>query len=364
MVVVDGVVMGPAPWEGALAVGAHSVSLRSDGDLGSPPASAPIALGEVTTVTLDLQVLDSELAVTPSPRHAAVSIDGVPVGLGGFRGRLPRGPHRVEVSLEGFVPVTRMVELVPGRPAEITVELERDRTTEAWRVANQPRVVFDAAIGGGLGPSLGGDVASTGCSGACSAGPAVALQARLHGGYELGSGIGFFVGLGYLEVQQSISQRQVVLKERPDALRQFPGTVEDDVALRGFMVGAAGAYHSRTEPWSWSARLGAGALVGEATDHRAGEFADGVDTHRPVLEERHGARAFYVAPEVRLGLRMNDWTELFLGLEAKVLLPLSDVRWQNERDAVTPSFLGYYDEESIVGSSLLFLPSLGARLEL
>ncbi len=56
-VIVDGVVVGKTPWEGALAVGSHAVYLRGEGINGSQPAQAVIDAQKLTPLTLAVEPL-------------------------------------------------------------------------------------------------------------------------------------------------------------------------------------------------------------------------------------------------------------------------------------------------------------------
>ena len=82
-VIIDNVEVGRAPWEGPLAVGEHSVLLRGEGLLGSSPASAPVRIGELTSLTLVLEPLACEVRVAPVPADAAVAVAGsAPASIG------------------------------------------------------------------------------------------------------------------------------------------------------------------------------------------------------------------------------------------------------------------------------------------
>jgi hypothetical protein len=361
-VVIDDVVVGRTPWEGALSAGAHVVALRGAGSLGSQPVAAPVRQGEITRLTITLEPLESELSIVPSPRHADVSVDGVGLGRGTWRGRLRTGPHAIEVTAAGYVSASRRVTLTPGTQS-LEVELERDRTTSAWEAEHQPRIVLDAAIGPLLGAGLGGDVAGSGCEEGCSSAPAYGVAAWVHGGYQFGIGIALLLEVGYFEAHQTVDGRITNLKERPVAQRVFPGSARDQLRLRGALVGAAMAYSAGTE-WTWMVRLGTGVLIGGVTDERDGTFGDGTATFDAApLVENHGARLFYVTPELRVGWRFVPQAEISIGAHGMVLVPLEEVRWQNERDVTTSSFFGFYDEETLLGPTLLFTPSLGARVD-
>ncbi|HEY8077107.1 MAG TPA: PEGA domain-containing protein, partial [Labilithrix sp.] len=76
-VIVDDVVVGKTPFEQTLPVGRHTVSLRGEGDLGTPPADATVVRDDVTRLALAAEPLDASLRVIPTPAGALVSIDGV-----------------------------------------------------------------------------------------------------------------------------------------------------------------------------------------------------------------------------------------------------------------------------------------------
>src|SRR5690606_10418899 len=95
-VLIDGVVLGRTPWEGAVSVGPHAVLLRGPGELGSQPASASVREGERTTLTLTLEPLSCTLRISPTPSDAEISLDGVALGRGTWQGRVRAGVRRVE----------------------------------------------------------------------------------------------------------------------------------------------------------------------------------------------------------------------------------------------------------------------------
>lgn len=157
-VLVDGVAVGKAPWEGPVSVGDHLVALRGsvnldaecaagdeaaaqkrakrgDVDLGTQPVSVPIKLHETTKLTLTAEELDTVLRVEPMPGGASVSIDSTIVGRGAWEGRLRVGEHKIEVLADGFVTDVRRVKLEPRKRVVIPVELVRDRNTPEWRAA-------------------------------------------------------------------------------------------------------------------------------------------------------------------------------------------------------------------------------------
>lgn len=85
-VVVDGDVVGKAPWEGALTPGDHVVVLRGEGDLGTQPVSVPVQLDRTAQLTLAAEPLSAQVRVEPTPVSATVAVDSVVVGRGIGRG--------------------------------------------------------------------------------------------------------------------------------------------------------------------------------------------------------------------------------------------------------------------------------------
>lgn len=151
-VLVDGVVVGKTPrWEGPIAIGAHTVALRGEGELGTQPASVPVKLGQVTALSLSAEVLGASIQVTPTPAGANVAIDSVVVGRGIWEGRLRAGAHQLEVTAEGFLPETRQVTLERGEREVVVVSLERDQGAPTLRVTPKSAAVGVAYGVGALG---------------------------------------------------------------------------------------------------------------------------------------------------------------------------------------------------------------------
>jgi hypothetical protein len=101
-VFVDGVVVGTTPWDGRLAAGPHTVSLRCEHDVGTRPSEVDVATGEVREVALVAGPLPGELRVEPTPSEAHVFVDGREVARGSWHGELPGGEHQVVVSADWY----------------------------------------------------------------------------------------------------------------------------------------------------------------------------------------------------------------------------------------------------------------------
>jgi tetratricopeptide (TPR) repeat protein len=339
---IDHNIVGKTPWEGPVPPGEHAVLLRGQGNLGTPPALVPVKLNETASITLAVEPLESELRVEPQPVNATVAIDGISVGRGLWTGRLKAGEHIIEVGSEGFLPERRKVSLRKDASENLAISLERDPDSPLWRRLEPSRFLVGAGAFGAFGSAIGGELTES-CSGGCSASLPIGFGASLRGGYQLGSGIGFGVELGYLRVRQSVSDRQDAL--RPVGLPENPGLASDTLTLQGLQAGVA-AWYRRGKTWGWAAQLGAGVLLGTMQAARSGDFTTATSkvaggaglpySVGPVLEDAP-ARYLYVAPEIRLTYRLASRVELGFGAQVLVLSALQQPRWKDERPLLTGS---------------------------
>lgn len=367
-VVVDNVVVGKTPWEGTLPPGDHAVLLRGEGALGSQPASAPVKLNQVTPIMLAAEDLTAGVRVAPTPAGATIAIDGVSVGRGLWEGKLRAGRHTFESAQEGFLPFSRAVTLEGGASQVVAAELQRDPNSPLW-TENRPRFALEVDGAFGVSPTLGGDVA--GCASPCKNRPAVGLVAVGRGVYQFRSGFGLGIEAGYLMLKTTVDGRATTIS--PTGLTD-KGTAHDALTLGGLLAGANASMRlGKTLPVTL--RLGAGVLLGSLNDTRSGDFAtqartDGktIKPSRPysleAVSESPPARYFYLAPEVRLAMPIGTHFELSAGVEAIVLIALSQPSWVGEQKPVTTQGdgVGTFPDEALAGKTILVLaPGLGAR---
>jgi PEGA domain len=357
-VIVDGIVVGKAPWEGSVLPGNHAVSLKGEGTSGTPPANTPVRPDRSTVLALALERLDCALRIDPLPANAAVAIDRVDVGRGAWAGRLRCGTHRVELAAEGFLPLSRDVALQEGHEAVERLELDRDPDSPLWRAAHPPHIVLEAAFDGVLATTLGGDLENA-CPDPCTRSPVLGLFAGARGGYEWGNGIGLGATIGYLWVQRRLSNRATTVTEGPN---RYAAVANDRETLRGAMFGLDG-YLRRGESWPWMARLGVGVLVGSIQDRRDAviDGSQGTDQYGPA-NSVVGARYAYLAPELRLGRRIGNW-ELSAGLRPIILLALTQPMFQDDELATSNSKYGLisFEHQALTGRTL-FLLSAGVAV--
>jgi hypothetical protein len=372
-VVVDNVLVGKTPWEGTLPAGSHMVVLRAPDGLGTQPVAAPVRLNEVTALTLTLEELSAKLRIEPTPASSNVALDGIALGRGIWEGPVRAGRHRVEIASEGFLSEAQELTLARGQREVIKLSLERDPTSALFRKQNPPHFVFEATGSLVLSPTLGGSVVES-CSGDCTKSWALGAAAAIHGGYQLSSGLSFWLDGGFLTASQSVENRTVTLT--PRGLEPFEGVADDSLRLTGALLGASAGL-SRGQKLRLRVRLGAGAFIGSARDERRGQATTlerpGVASELIDFDvtESPSAKYLFVAPELRAGLRLSQHWELSAGLGALVLLGISEVEWQDSNPPSYPDSVGQVDfnsggaAQSIVGRTVVLLaPQLALKWDL
>jgi hypothetical protein len=264
-VFVDGVEVGTVPWEGTVATGDHVVWTASS-DRGSVPTRAVVIQGQTAILALRSDKLGPPVTVAVEPRTAEVRLDGVPLGSGAWRGRLPVGSHEVEASEPGYVTLsTRFDEPdAAGKPPRVVVTLAVDPRHPRWprRPAGGFRV--DVFAGFAAGRGVGSD-AEIWCGSSC---------ARVLGGLVGGrAGFRFPFGLsldldgGYASFAASFTRSRATSFKSAGAARPLTYDLGDALRLRGPLVGASIGWEARlASRFSLVGRATAGALIAESTD--------------------------------------------------------------------------------------------------
>lgn len=372
-VLLDGVVVGVTPWEGDVAVGSHTVTLRGEGNVGSAPVAVDVTDEKPTTLRVEVVPLDSELRVQPQPLNAAVAIDGVDVGRGIWEGRLPSGDHVIEIAAEGFLAVKREVSLDAEGREVLSIELERDPDSALWADRTPSRLVLDVGLGAILSPASGGDVAD-GCEGSCSAGLGVGGTATLRGGYRFGMGIGLTLDAGFAMLKQSYEDRAAALTPRGLAANQ--GTLDDDLSLLGFLAGGSISYQVGKE-FPFLIRAGGGVLLGTLKDERRGSFTtnlEPVEYEVAPPAESTSATYAYANPELRIGYRFGEHVIVSAGVSGLFLFALSQPEWTDETTLLAGQCDGAsasacegeatFGSETLLGSTIVTIsPGLAASFE-
>lgn len=365
-VVVDNSVVGPAPWEGVVSVGPHMVMLRGQGKLGTQPVSTAVKSGQTTTLAIKAEELDGAMRILTTPPGAVIALDSVDVTSGNWSGRVKSGAHKVEVSAPGFLKQTRDVKVEPGGVAVVDVKLERDEDAPQWQ---KPSKLFaDASVGFAISPSFGGAVADS-CAAGCTGGTALGPLAKLHAGYERGSGFGLGLTLGYLSAWQDVTNRQATLLP---AVNEAPisGQGTDRLRLSGFAVGGHLSIRYG-EKIPFLARASGGVVIANVRDDRSGNFFPEAGEAIPIDTVTYAQDAIYAFanPEVSLGYRFTDHLMASFGLQAFLLIATQQPAWGAKLDApieldAKAAGIATYPQDTLTGSVVFFVvPSLSARYD-
>jgi hypothetical protein len=366
-VIIDGDRVGAAPWEGPLAPGDHVLLLRGEGDLGTLPVAVSVKRNETTRLTLAAEKLTARIRVEPEPVSASVAIDGVTVGQGTWEGRLRAGKHRVEIASQGFTAAAREISLADGQREVVHVPLARDPSSPFWRKPPPPsRFLAEIAGSVPIVPSFGGDVAG-GCAGECSANPGLGAYVALRGGYELSSGLGFGLAAAFLYAEQDVTGRGAALQ--PVGLTgAAKGSLDDALAIRrGFLVGPWLGF-SYGERFPIHVRVAVGPMFAWLGDTREGSFTpvrEGPGYPVGPLSVTTFVPFLHVTPDVRVGYRVTPSFEVAVGVDALVLIALSDATWDGTRpiNAGTDG-IGTFGAERLVGNVLFGIaPGVSARYD-
>jgi hypothetical protein len=145
-VFVDGVDVGPAPWEGDVKPGVHVVEARGP-RRASPPRQIDVPLRERAVLSLDLVMRTGRVQIDTHTAEASIAIDGQPVAHGVWEGNLPAGEHRLAIDAPGYRSYTRaflvhegesFVEDAPLVPNDAPVKYEGIYSGIAFLGFSQP----------------------------------------------------------------------------------------------------------------------------------------------------------------------------------------------------------------------------------
>lgn len=154
---VDGIDVGPAPWQGDLAPGPHDVAGRG-GQLVAPQQRVEVEKGKTTEVELEATPFIARLEVRTSDGKGFILLDGKPVAEGEFAGDVSVGPHVLEVAREGYERYRKEIVLQDRQTFAETVTLKRLGVTLADAEAGSHERSGEGVYGGfGL---VGGVVAT------------------------------------------------------------------------------------------------------------------------------------------------------------------------------------------------------------
>ena len=117
-VFVDGADQGPAPWEGDLAPGLHTVEAKGERFAGEM-RPVTLAKGQRLDLMITAEPLTGHLRIA-APGGATIDVDHRRVGAGSWEGDVATGPHHIDVAL-GEVRAAR--DVMVGRGAMVAQEI-------------------------------------------------------------------------------------------------------------------------------------------------------------------------------------------------------------------------------------------------
>ncbi|MBK8258823.1 MAG: PEGA domain-containing protein [Polyangiaceae bacterium] len=315
---IDGALVGQLPWEGSLAPGPHYYSVRK-GDLGSAPREANVVRGQVTLATVEAGPLAGELRILTDPKHAALTIDGVPVGRGIWRGRLPVGRHKIEVEEDGYVTYVSRPSLDPSHSGEMAIKLDVDPSHPKW--GNKQGTPWISAFGGPLLASSLGSKAEEKCDLYDSADCPDDRRERplgplggVRGGYEFPNGLSAFAGVGYLAMRASLTRslRATVAAVRPEnATIDGEFTISDAISFHGPFFAVGAKYRLEfAQYWYGTAGISIGSIFVDTRDVLTISVQAG-GANLPVnvvgAGEPISSAAPFLMPELGFGIRMGRY---------------------------------------------------------
>lgn len=117
---VDNQVVGLLPWEGSLPVGKVTLIARTS-DQTSLPLEVLVERDIVKPIVLALLANEGVLDVSSAAAGIRIAIDGRDVGRQNWRGSLPVGSHRLQLTRDGFVAQDQDVQVQAGSTSNIVV---------------------------------------------------------------------------------------------------------------------------------------------------------------------------------------------------------------------------------------------------
>ncbi|WP_438016005.1 PEGA domain-containing protein [Sorangium sp. So ce315] len=308
---VDGTLIGQLPWEGSLAPGLHFYSVRK-GNLGSAPREANVVAGQLAVATVEAGPLGQEVRVVAKPLSAALTINGVPVGDGQWRGALPLGRHTFEAHEPGYLARTLRTTIDATTTGDIVLPLAVDESHPRWgRKVGHFRL--EALAGYAFASSLESDAERSCGSFRCSdVSPPSGVLAGLRGSYQFPIGAAIELTAGYLHLgTELVRSLDATFADPRGGAARLPirYTFHDDLRMAGVTVMVGGSYHHELSSWfDVGGALGLGVVLAEASDEVTGAASDdrrtvGVAVYNGGNAVRHAAP--FAMPELRLRFKLG-----------------------------------------------------------
>ena len=319
---IDGVDVGPAPYEGDVEPGTHEVGGKS-ASLTAPKAVVEIARGKTAEIELAASAFIARLEVRTSDNKGFVLLDGKPMAEGSFAGEVSVGPHVIAVSREGYERYEKRVNLEDKQTLVETVTLKQTGSTLASSRSVEAERTFEGIYGGFNlafyampGGSKNSVESSCDALGASTCDAPTPIGGGLNGyiGYSFNP-IGFELFLGGMaDIVEPVAHFDGVKGSAINPLIAAPARDEKFRFVRG---GGLGALRVRASFQSAKFRLSAAGGVGlgykKIAMQRTTDATDGSGARNVTVSDAKG----YLSPGISLDLsvqyRVTQTVSLSLG---------------------------------------------------
>ncbi len=345
-VIIDGAPkgkVGKTPYQEKIGPGAHWVSLKGPGNLGTQPAAINVAVDQTATLRLTLEELPADARVEADPVGAAIVLDGVPVGQGSWEGRLRAGTHKVDATAEGYFRTSKSFDAKSDGKTTFKIVLDRDENSPFWSKGRARKIslgIFGSGVYAAFG--MGGDYERS-CSNAGTEcydrSRGLGVLGGVRGGYEILPGLSLELDVGYAYIESSLKRRTTLSGELLAPVRV---NITDTWTVSGFVVGVGASYRFLRKPFAIYGALTGGAIIGgRVRDRRSGDTAclppltetdcstaESRDPPSPRPMRPNSALETktipFIAPELRVGVPLSEAMEL--GFALGVFIGTTDAR--------------------------------------
>ncbi len=316
-VVIDNVVVGTTPWEGALSPGDHAVWLRGKSGEGTAPVKANVLVGQRAETVLELTTLHADLHVVATPPSATISIEGVPLGTASWQGRLPLGRFTLVVSAPGYVTQKQVLSFKQDAQKTLRIDLEPVPPPRVEEKPAAPRVELGASGAFAVAPLFYGAP----CDDPCSPGVGLGMHIEAMGGYRFSSGFGLGGAAGYVRIEQTVEKRPYGLS--PPGRPIQDARADDAVLLSGATLMAQASMRVGARFFA-SFEAEAGGFFGAVRDERtfASRGSAGDDYSAGPYFASGTAAGFAALARVRGGLVVVEGLEAWVGAAPLILVPV------------------------------------------
>jgi hypothetical protein len=144
LVFVDGLERGPAPFEGEVTAGKHTIEIRAKGFV-TESRTETIEFKSTQVMDVTLRPEQGKVRVETDKSDNAIAIDGKPVGTGVWEGFLPPGGHQLVVTHDGMETYS----------SDLAVQTDQQRTVKIT-LKNKPGLAWYWYVVGGVVLAGGG----------------------------------------------------------------------------------------------------------------------------------------------------------------------------------------------------------------